>query len=110
MQVKVYVPKLIEIPSEYLLPLAKRASDSFGDGAGEVAATRGHLVRQAVRDGLLRELDDLMGEDQAVDLVCDPGMEIPLEVENKTLTLAELVQAFQAKQDLSEVATKSKAA
>lgn len=110
MQVKVYLPKLIEIPSEYLLALAKRARDSFGDRADEVSATRGHLVRQAVRDGLLREMDDLIGEDQAVDLVCDPGMEIPLEVENKTLTLTELVQAFQAKQDWSEVATTSRAA
>jgi hypothetical protein len=92
------------------LALAKRASDSFGDEAGEVSATRGHLVRQAVRDGLLRELDDLIREDQSVDLVCDPGLEIPLEVEDRTLTLAELVQAFQAKHDWSEVATKSKAA
>ncbi len=111
MEVKVYVPKFIEIPREYLLPLAKRARDSFGaGGGGEVSATRGHLVRQAVLDGLLRELDELIGENQAVDLVCDPGMEIPLEVENKTLTLADLVQAFQGKQNRSEAATKSKAA
>ena len=110
MQVKVYLPKFIEIPSDYLLALAKRARDSFGERGGEVSATRGHLVRQAVRDGLLRELDDLMGEDQTVDLVCDPGMEIPLEVEDKTLTLAELVQAFQSKEDWSDVGTASKAA
>ena len=75
--------------------LAKRAADSLGDRAGEVSATRGHLVRQAVQDGLLRDLDELVSEDGTVDLVCDPGMEIPLELENKTLTLTELLDALQ---------------
>lgn len=97
MQVKVYCPKIVEIPSEYLPALAKRAADSLGDRAGEVAATRGHLVRQAVQDGLLRQFDDLVGDDGAVDLVCDPGMEIPLELDNKTLTLTELLDALQYK-------------
>ena len=97
MQVKVYVPKLIEIPSEYLPALAKRAADSLGDQAGEVSATRGHLVRQAVQDGLLREFDNLIGEDGTVDLICDPGMEIPLELENKALSLTELLDALQFK-------------
>ena len=87
------------IPSEYLPALAKRAADSLGDRAGEVSATRGHLVRQAIQDGLLREFDYLIGEDGTVDLVCDPGMEIPLELDNKTLSLTRTarhaaVQAF----------------
>lgn len=103
MQVKVYVPKIIEIPSEYLPALAKRAADSLGDRAGEVSATRGHLVRQAVQDGLLREFDDLVGEDGTVDMVCDPGMEIPLELENKTLSLTELLDALQYKRTWGEV-------
>lgn len=95
MQVKVYVPTIIEIPSEYLPALSKRAADSLGDRANEVPATRGHLVRQGVQDGLLRQFDDLIREDGTVDLVCDPGMEIPLELDNKTLTLYELLDALQ---------------
>ncbi len=110
MQVKVYVPKVIEIPSEYLPALAKRAADSLGERAGEVSATRGHLVRQAVQDGLLRELDDLIGEDGTVDLVCDPGVEVPLELENRTLTLSELLEALQYKRNWSEVKASSEAA
>lgn len=110
MQVKIYVPKIVEIPSEYLPALAKRAADSLGDRASEVSATRGHLVRQAVQDGLLRELDDLITDDGTVDLVCDPGMEIPLELENKTLTLAELLEALQYKRTWSDVKTSSEAA
>ncbi len=103
MQVKVYVPKIIEVPSEYLPALAKRAADSLGDRANEVSATRGHLVRQAIQDGLLREFDDLVGEDGTVDMVCDPGMEIPLELENKTLSLTELLEALQYKRSWGEV-------
>ena len=110
MQVKVYVPRVIEVPSEYLPALAKRAADELGDRVSEVSATRGHLVRQAVQDGLLREFDDLVGEDGTVDLVCDPGMEIPLELENKTLSLAELLEALQYKRSWSEVKTSSEAA
>ena len=110
MQVKVYVPKLIEIPSEYLPALAKRAADSLGDRAGEVPASRGHLVRQAVQDGLLREFDNLIGEDGTVDLVCDPGMEIPLELDSKTLTLTELLEALQYKRSLPETGTTAEAA
>jgi hypothetical protein len=110
MQVKVYVPRVIEIPSEYLPALAKRAADSLGDKAGEISATRGHLVRQAIQDGLLRELDDLIGEDGTVDLVCDPGMEIPLELENRTLTVAELIEALQYKRSWADVKTTSEAA
>jgi hypothetical protein len=94
---------MIEIPSEYLPALAKRAADSLGDRASEVSATRGHLVRQAVQDGLLREFDPLVGEDGAVDLVCDPGMEIPLELENRTLSLTELLEALQYKRSWSDV-------
>ena len=110
MQVKVYIPKLIEIPSEYLPALAKRAADSLGSRSSEISATRGHLVRQAVQDGLLREFDNLIGEDGAVDLVCDPGMEIPLELENRTLSLNELLEALQYKRSLSGVNSASEAA
>ncbi len=110
MQVKVYVPRMVEIPSEYLPALAKRASDKMGDRAKELCATRGHLVRQAVRDGLLRELDELLDESGAVDIVCDPSTEIPLELENKTLTLAELLEALQYKRSLSEMKASSQAA
>ena len=110
MQVKVYIPQVIEVPSEYLPALAKRAADSLGDRAGEVSATRGHLVRQAIQDGLLRQFDELIGEDGTVDLVCDPGMEIPLELENKTLSLFELLEALQFKGAWSDVKTASEAA
>ncbi len=103
MQIKVYCPKYVEIPSEYLPALAKRAADSLGERAQEISATRGHLVRQAVQDGLLRELDSLIGEDGTVDVVCDPGMEIPLELDNKTLTLAELLEALQYKRNWGDV-------
>lgn len=110
MQVKVYVPRLIEIPSEYLSGLAKRASDKLGDRAKEVCATRGHLVRQAIRDGLLREFDELMDDSGAVDIVCDPSSEIPLELESKTLTLIELLEALQFKRSLNDMKTNSHAA
>ncbi|MEN6406274.1 MAG: hypothetical protein ABFC77_07375 [Thermoguttaceae bacterium] len=110
MQIKVYVPKVIEIPSEYLPALAKRAADSLGERSHEVSATRGHLVRQAVQDGLLREFDPLLGEDGTVDVVCDPGLEIPLEFENRTLTLAELLDALQYKRTLDESQPSAEAA
>ena len=110
MQIKVYVPKVIEVPSEYLPALAKRAADCLGDRAHEVSATRGHLVRQAVQDGLLREFDGLIGEDGTVDMVCDPGMEIPLEVENRTLSLAELLDALQYKRTWPDVQPAAEAA
>ncbi len=102
MQIKVYVPKLIEIPSEYLPALAKRAADSLGSRAYEVSATRGHLVRQAVQDGLLREFDSLIGDNGMVDLVCDPGTEIPLEFEQRTLSLAELLDALQSPRNMAD--------
>jgi hypothetical protein len=110
MQVKVYIPKVIDVPSEYLPALAKRAADSLGDRAGEVSATRGHLVRQAIQDGLLRDFDYLIGEDGTVDLVCDPGMEIPLELDNKTLSLTELLDTLQFKRTWSEGETPARAA
>ncbi len=110
MQVKVYVPKVIEVPTDYLPALAKRAAESLGDRASEVSATRGHLVRQAIQDGLLREFDDLVGDDGTVDLVCDPGMEMPLELENKTLMLTDLLEALQYKRSFSDVTTASEAA
>lgn len=110
MQVKVYVPRIIDIPSEYLPALAKRAGDKMGERAKEICATRGHLVRQAVRDGLLRDFDDLLDENGAVDIVCDPSSEIPLELENKTLTLVELLEALQYKRSLGDMKTSSQAA
>lgn len=93
MEVKVYLPKMINIPTEYLPALAQRAMTSLGQGEN-VSATRGHLVRQAVSDGLLRDLDDLMNADGTVDLFCDPKSEIPLEIDNHTLTLSELIEAM----------------
>lgn len=110
MQIKVYVPKLIDIPSEYLPALAKRAADSLAERSHEVSATRGHLVRQAVQDGLLREFDGLVGEDGTVDLVCDPGTEIPLELDNRTVSLAELLDALQYKRNLADVQAAAEAA
>lgn len=94
MQVKIYVPQVVDIPTEYLPVLAHRASLSFGADAREELATRGHLVRQAVRDGLLRKLDHLVLADGTVDLVCDPASEAPLEIEGRTVTLTELLEAF----------------
>jgi hypothetical protein len=110
MQIKVYVPRVIEIPDEYLRALAKRAADGLGVKGGEIPATRGHLVRQAVQDGLLRELDPLIGEDGRVDVVCDPGMEIALEIGNRRLTLSELIEAIQHKRSWAEVKGAAKAA
>jgi hypothetical protein len=110
MQIKVYFPKMVEIPSEYLPALAKRAAEAMGDRANESSATRGHLVRQAVQDGLLREFDDLMSEDGTVDLVCDPATEIPLELDNKTLSLTELVEVLQYRRECPEVNAAAEAA
>jgi hypothetical protein len=101
MEIKMYVPKTAEIPSEYLAPLAQRARDALGDTANTTPATRGHLVRQAIRDGLLRGMDHLIGEDGSVDIVCDPHHEIPLEVENRPLTLSELLSAMANKRGLA---------
>jgi len=103
MQIKIYCPRMIEIPSEYLPALAKRAADAMGERAAETPATRGHLVRQAIHDGLVRELDSLVGEDGTVDMVCDPAMEIPLELDNKTLSLAELLDALQYQRPAGEM-------
>ena len=104
MQIKMYVPATAEIPSEYLAPLAQRARDSLGDAANTTPATRGHLIRQAVRDGLLRGMDNLIGDDGSVDVVCDPHHEIPLEVENVPLTLGELLNAMSNKRSLHTAA------
>ncbi|MBX9790075.1 MAG: hypothetical protein K2Y37_14255 [Pirellulales bacterium] len=103
MQIKVYVPRVVDVPNEYLAALAKRAHDKLGERSREIAATRGHLLRQAVRDGLVRELDELVDEDGNVDLVCDPGAETPLEVEGKQLSLAELREALQSKRAWHDV-------
>ena len=99
MQVKVYTPHVVEIAGEYVPALAKRATDSLGARANEVSATRGHLIRQAVKDGLIRDFDHLIAEDGSVDMVCDPGAEIPLELDGQTLTLRELFDALQYRQN-----------
>jgi hypothetical protein len=104
MEIKMYVPKVAEIPSEYLAPLAQRARDALGDAAATTPATRGHLVRQAIRDGLLRGMDGLIREDGSVDIVCDPHHEMPLEVENRALTLTELLSAMTNKRNLTAAA------
>ena len=103
MQVKVYTPHVVEIASEYIPALAKRAADSLGDRASEVPATRGHLVRQAVKDGLIRDFDHLISADGTVDMVCDPGAEIPLELDAQALTLYELLEALQCRQNWGEM-------
>ncbi len=95
MQVKIYVPQTIEIPSEYVPALAQRALENPIHGGGEMPATRGHLVRQAVLDGLLRQFDSLVEGNDVVDLFCDPSAEMPLEIENRTLTLKELLDCLQ---------------
>ena len=59
---------------------------------------------------MLREFDELIGEDGTVDMVCDPGTETPLELENKTLSLFELLEALQFKGAWSDVKTASEAA
>ncbi|MBN1590735.1 MAG: hypothetical protein JW888_14575 [Pirellulales bacterium] len=110
MQVKVYVPTVVEIPNAYVPALARRASETIGDKASDVSATRGHLVRQAVQDGLLRQFDDLICEDGSVDLVCDPATETPLELQNKTLSLSELLNALQSNREWGEGNPKPKAA
>ena len=102
MQVKVYVPQMVEIPSEYLPALVQRACTLLGDSAADVPGTRGHLVRQAVRDGLLRDFDPLVREDGTVDVVCDPGGEIPLEIENRVLTLNQLFDALQSQKTATD--------
>jgi hypothetical protein len=94
MQLKIYVPRMIEIPTDYLPALAKRALDTLGESGGNTQATRGHLVRQAVMDGLLRELDGLRVDDSSVDLFCDPQGEAPVEIDNRSLTMPELIEAL----------------
>ena len=98
MQVKIYVPQTVEIPSEFLIPLAQRAHKNLSESAKKGPATRGHLVRQAIRDGLLRQFDDLIGKEGEVDLFCDPQSEIPLEIENQTVTLVKLLETLQGRQ------------
>ena len=110
MQVKVYTPHIVEIAGEYIPALAKRAADSIGDRAAEIPATRGHLIRQAVKDGLVREFDHLIDAEGTVDLVCDPGAEIPLELDGQTLTLVELLEALQYRQNWGEMSRSSKEA
>lgn len=104
MEIKVYVPQTIEIPDAYIPALARRVVECLGPKAATTAATRGQLVRQAVLDGLVRALDHLITDDGSVDLVCDPGAEIPLELDQRTLTLEELFDALQHRRTWSEVA------
>ncbi len=94
MRVKVYVPQTVEIPTEYLAALAQRACNCVGEEAADQPATRGQLIRQAARDGLIRELEHLCEEDGTIDLFCDPSGELPLEIEGQTPTLSELVDSL----------------
>lgn len=110
MQIKVYTPHVVEIASEYITALAKRASDSVGERAEKIPATRGHLVRQAVKDGLIRDFDHLIADDGTVDMVCDPGVEIPLELDGQTLMLQELLEALQYKQNWGDISQSRKEA
>lgn len=110
MEIKVYIPQMVEIPDAYIPALARRVADCLGPQAAEISATRGHLVRQAVQDGLIRQLDHLVAEDGSVDLVCDPGAEIPLELDQQTLTLEQLLDALQLRRSWSEVAPSAEAA
>ena|GEM_PF-579898 len=98
MQVKIYIPHIVEIPNDYIPVLLKRASDSLGRKADTVPATRGYLIRQAIKDGLIREFDHLISEDGTVDIVCDPGEEIALEYGARVLNLNELLDALQSGQ------------
>jgi hypothetical protein len=82
----------------------------LGERASEIPATRGHLVRQAVKDGLIREFDHLIAEDGTVDMVCDPGAEIPLELDSQALTLYELLEALQYRQNWGEMSQSRKEA
>jgi hypothetical protein len=102
MHLKIYVPKNVEIPSEYLAAIAQRANDALGEAAKGTPATRGHLVRQAIRDGLLRELDELIAQDGKVDIYCDPHTEIPLEIDNHTVTLNELLSTLNHRRTLND--------
>src|SRR6478609_5843837 len=97
MHLKVYVPKSVEIPSEYLVAITERANNSIGETAKATPATRGHLVRQAVRDGLLREFDELIDADGKVDIYCDPSSELPLEIDSRTVTLGELLTTMHSR-------------
>lgn len=110
MEIKVYVPQTVEIPDAYIPALARRLADCLGPQAATIFATRGHLIRQAVQDGLLRQLDHLIAEDGSVDLVCDPGAEIPLELDQQTLTLEQLLDALQMRRSWNDVSPSADAA
>lgn len=92
MQIKIYVPQTVELADDYFPALIRRVAESLGKAADETPATRGLLVRQAVLDGLLRNLDSLKNADGAVDLLCDPSGEFPLESDGEPLTVAELLR------------------
>jgi len=97
MHLKVYIPKNVEIPSEYLVAITERANNAIGETAKATPATRGHLVRQAIRDGLLREFDELIDSDGKVDIYCDPSSELPLEIDSRTVTLGELLSTMHSR-------------
>ena len=111
MQVKVYVPKLIGISQRVSPRLGQAGRRKLGrPGRRGLGHPRPPRLSQAVQDGLLRDFDHLIGEDGTVDLICDPGMEIPLELENKALSLTELLEALQFKRPWSDADAASKAA
>ena len=104
MEIKMYVPKIAEIPSEYLAPLAQRAATAW---ATPRAPRRQRAVTWCARPSktaCLRGMDNLIREDGSVDIVCDPHHEMPLEVENRPLSLTELLSAMANKRNLSSSA------
>lgn len=98
MEFKVYVPQTVTIHDEYVAALAQRAMKHFGESGDLQSATRGHLIRQAVRDGLIRQFDEMIQEDGSVDLFCDPSAESPLELTSGVATLGQLFEALQLEQ------------
>lgn len=92
MELKVYIPITLELTDDYLTPLIRRVEESLGPEAEKIPASRGQIVRQAVLDGLVRDLDHLIAADGSVDLVCDPAGEFPLESDRQPLTVRQLAE------------------
>lgn len=92
MELKVYIPIHVDLADDYLRPLIRRVVESLGPDAEKTPATRGQIVRQAVLDGLFRDLDHLVTDDGSVDLLCDPMGEFPLESNRQPMTVRDLAE------------------
>lgn len=90
MQIKIYIPAWVELADEAIPPLVRRVVQQAAEDAATLPATRGQLVRQAVLDGLASDLSHLILPDGGVDILVDPGGELPLVTAGKTISLAEL--------------------